>query len=94
MLADAGDGKFSHLGLYRAYRFGRNTVEDLQAAKGLIGFGIKARAANMTSLISEEPDGFCMFLIKMGIAQCKVDILVSAPGTAQMPSCWQAYWRL
>lgn len=40
MLADAGDGKFSHLGLYRADRFERKTIESIQAAKGLIGFGI------------------------------------------------------
>jgi DNA invertase Pin-like site-specific DNA recombinase len=31
MLADAEKGKFSHLGLYRADRFGHNTIEGLQA---------------------------------------------------------------
>jgi hypothetical protein len=94
MLADAGDGKFSHMGLYRADRFGRNTVEGLQAASGLIDFGIKDRIVNVPSSTSEEPDGFCMFLINMGIAQPEVDILVSAPGTAQKTSCRLACWRL
>ena len=42
MLADAEAGKFSHLGLYRADRFGRDTVEGLQAATRLIGLGSKS----------------------------------------------------
>lgn len=36
MLADAEAGKFSHLALYRADRFGRNAVEGLQAATRLM----------------------------------------------------------
>lgn len=56
MLADAEAGKFSHLGLYRADRFGRNTVEGLQAATRLISLGIKIRIASMPSLQPEEPD--------------------------------------
>ena len=75
MLADAESGKFSHLGLYRADRFGRNTVEGLQAATRLIGLGIKIRVAHMPSLRPEEPDGFFMFLIQMGLAQREVDVL-------------------
>ena len=39
LLSDAEAGKFSHLGLYRADRFGRDTVEGLQAATKLIGYG-------------------------------------------------------
>ena len=75
MLADAEKGKFSHIGLYRADRFGRNTVEGLQAATKLIGLGIKIRVANMPSLRPEEPDGFFMFLLQMGLAQREVDVL-------------------
>jgi DNA invertase Pin-like site-specific DNA recombinase len=75
MLADAEAGKFSHLGLYRADRFGRNTIEGLQAATRLIGLGIKIRVAHMPSLRPEEPDGFFMFLIQMGMAQREVDVL-------------------
>ena len=75
MLADAEKGHFSHLGLYRADRFGRNTVEGLQAATRLISIGIKIRVAHMPSLRPEEPDGFFMFLIQMGMAQREVDIL-------------------
>lgn len=75
MLADAASGSFSHLALYRADRFGRNTVEGLQAATRLIGQGIKIRVAHMPSLRPEEPDGFFMFLIQMGLAQREVDVL-------------------
>jgi site-specific DNA recombinase len=75
LLADAQAGKFSHLGLYRADRFGRNAVEGLQAATSLISLGIKIRVANMPSLTPEEPDGFFMFLIQMGLAQREVDVL-------------------
>jgi len=75
MLTDAEAGIFSHIGLYRADRFGRNTVEGLQAATKLISLGIKIRVASMPSLRPEEPDGFFMFLIQMGMAQREVDVL-------------------
>ena len=75
MLSDAQAGLFSHLGLYRADRFGRNTVEGLQAATQLMALGIKLRVASMPSLHPEEPDGFFMFLIQMGMAQREVEIM-------------------
>ena len=75
MLADAAAGRFSHLGLYRADRFGRNAVEGLQAATKLISLGIKLRVANMPTLTPETPDGFFMFLIQMGLAQREVNVL-------------------
>ena len=75
MLSDAEAGKFSHLGLYRADRFGRNTVEGLQAATKLISLGIKIRIANMPGLQPENPDGFFLFLLQMGLAQREVDVL-------------------
>jgi len=75
LLADAEVGKFSHLGLYRADRFGRNAVEGLQAATKLISLGIKLRVANMPTLMPESPDGFFMFLLQMGLAQREVDVL-------------------
>jgi len=75
MLADAEAGRFSHLGLYRADRFGRDTVEGLQAATRLIGQGVKIRVAHMPSMQPETPDGFFMFLMQMGLAQREVDVL-------------------
>lgn len=75
LLADAEAGKFSHLGLYRADRFGRDTVEGLQSATRLISLGIKIRVAHMPSLMPETPDGFFMFLLQMGMAQREVDVL-------------------
>ena len=75
MLSDAVAGKFSHLGLYRSDRFGRNTVEGIQAITKLIGLGVKVRIASSPSLRPEEPDGFFMFLIQMGMAQREVDVM-------------------
>jgi DNA invertase Pin-like site-specific DNA recombinase len=75
LLADAEAGRFSHLGLYRADRFGRDAVEGLQAATKLISLGIKLRVANMPTLMPETPDGFFMFLLQMGLAQREVDVL-------------------
>jgi DNA invertase Pin-like site-specific DNA recombinase len=75
MLSDAEAGKFSHLGLYRADRFGRNTVEGLTAATQLLGLGIKIRIANMPGLQPECPDGYFLFLLQMGLAQREVDVL-------------------
>jgi len=75
MLADAYAGNLSHLGLYRADRFGRHAAEGMQAATQLIGLGIKIRVANVPTLTPESPDGFLMFLIQMGLAQCEVDVL-------------------
>jgi DNA invertase Pin-like site-specific DNA recombinase len=75
MLSDAAAGKFSHLGLYRADRFGRNTVEGLQAATQLMSMGIKIRIANMLGLQPENPDGYFLFLLQMGLAQREVDVL-------------------
>jgi len=75
MLSDAERGKFSHLGLYRADRFGRNTVEGLQAATKLMSLGIKIRIANMPGLQPESPDGYFLFLLQMGLAQREVDVL-------------------
>jgi len=75
MLKDAEAGLFSHLGLYRADRFGRNVVEGLQTATKLIGIGIKLRVADMPSLMPETADGFFMFLIQMGFAQREVTVL-------------------
>jgi len=75
MLTDAAAGRFSHLGLYRADRFGRNTVEGLQAATQLMSLGIKIRIANMPGLQPENPDGYFLFLLQMGLAQREVDVL-------------------
>lgn len=53
MLANAQAGKFSHLGLYRADRFGRNAVEGLQAATKLISWGVKVRLRNAELSLAE-----------------------------------------
>ena len=75
LFTDAAAGKFSHLGLYRADRFGRNTAEGLDGATTLMRLGVKIRVANMPSLTPETPDGYFMFNISMGLAQHEVDVL-------------------
>ena len=57
MLRDAEDGKFSHIGLYKADRFGRDTLEGLQTAKKLIDLGIKIRIAYNASWCDEYKKG-------------------------------------
>jgi DNA invertase Pin-like site-specific DNA recombinase len=52
----------------------------LQAATKLIGLGVKLRVANMPSLTPETPDGFFMFLLRMGLAQREVDVLRQRTG--------------
>jgi len=80
LLADAEAGKFSRIALYRADRFGRNTVEGLQATQKLNSLGIQIRVASMPSLRPEEPDGFFMFLIQMGMAQREIEVLAQRTG--------------
>lgn len=75
MLLYAERGKFSHLGLYRANRFGRNTVEGLQAVSQLMRLEVKVWIANMTGLQPENPEGYFLFLLQMGLAQREVDVL-------------------
>lgn len=75
MLRDAEYGRFSHLGLYRADRFGRDAIEGLKAAQLLMTLGIKIRVAHMPSLCPETPDGFFMFMLQMGLAQREVEVM-------------------
>lgn len=75
MLTDGANGMLSHLGLYRADRFGRDAIEGLQAAIRLMGMGIKISVAHMPSLQPEDPDGSFSFLLQMGLAQREVDVL-------------------
>ena len=81
MLADAEAGNFTHLGLYRADRFGRHAAEGLQAATKLISLGIKIRVANMPTLTPGIP-GWLLHVphLRWGLAQREVDVLRLANG--------------
>ncbi|MBI9047012.1 MAG: recombinase family protein [Anaerolineaceae bacterium] len=92
MLSDAEAGKFSHLGLYRADRFGRNTMEGLSAATPLISQGIKIRISNMPGLQPETPDGFFLFMFQMGLAQRKVDVLAQRTAGGMEAKIWAGGW--
>jgi DNA invertase Pin-like site-specific DNA recombinase len=75
LLKDAEAGRFTHLGLYRADRFGRNRLEGLFATTKLIDLGIKIRMSNMPGLMPETPDGDFLYYLQMGLAQREVDVL-------------------
>ncbi|MBK8030048.1 MAG: recombinase family protein [Chloroflexi bacterium] len=51
MLDDARSGKFSHVAVERADRFGRNDAEALRAIDELHDFGVAVRFANQPDLI-------------------------------------------
>ena len=75
LLLDAEAGKFSHLGLYRSDRFGRDRVEGLITSEKLIEIGIKIRMASMPGLMPETPDGDFLFYLQVGLAQREIQIL-------------------
>jgi DNA invertase Pin-like site-specific DNA recombinase len=56
MLEDARLGKFSHVVVERADRFGRNDTEALRAIDELDEFGVSVRFANHPDLDPMDPD--------------------------------------
>ncbi len=56
LLADARSGKFSHVVVERADRFGRNDTEALRAIDELDQFGVAVRFANAPDLNPMDPD--------------------------------------
>ena len=56
LLADARAGKFSHVVVERADRFGRNDTEALRAIDELDEFGVAVRFANSPDLDPMDPD--------------------------------------
>lgn len=56
LLADARAGKFSHVIVERADRFGRNDTEALRAIDELHEFGVAVRFANQPDLDPMDPD--------------------------------------
>src|SRR5690349_7317772 len=56
LLEDARSGKFSHVIVERADRFGRNDTEALRAIDELYEFGVAVRFANQPDLDPMDPD--------------------------------------
>ncbi len=73
LLADARDGKFSHVGIAFVDRFGRNDVEGIRAFDELQKLGIVVRIATYPSLDPATPDGRMIVTMLFGVARFESD---------------------
>ncbi|MDX2137269.1 MAG: recombinase family protein [Chloroflexota bacterium] len=69
MLADARDGKFSHVVVERADRFGRDDTEALRAIDELHRFGVAVRFANTPDLDPMDPDDRVLVTLTFALAR-------------------------
>ncbi|MBE2271880.1 MAG: recombinase family protein, partial [Anaerolinea sp.] len=69
MLADARSGKFSHVIVERADRFGRNDSEALRAIDELNEFGVSVRFANSPDLDPMDPDDRILVALSFTLAR-------------------------
>lgn len=69
MLADARVGKFSHVIVERADRFGRNDSEALRAIDELNEFGVSVRFANSPDLDPMDPDDRILVALSFTLAR-------------------------
>ena len=69
MLADARAGKFSHVVVERADRFGRDDTEALRAIDELHEFGIAVRFANSPDLDPMDPDDRVLVTLTFALAR-------------------------
>ena len=69
MLADARAGKFSHVVVERADRFGRDDTEALRAIDELHEFGIAVRFANAPELDPIDPDDRVLVTLTFALAR-------------------------
>lgn len=69
MLADARAGKFSHVVVERADRFGRDDTEALRAIDELHRFGVAVRFANTPDLDPMDPDDRVLVTLTFALAR-------------------------
>jgi DNA invertase Pin-like site-specific DNA recombinase len=69
LLADARAGKFSHVIVERADRFGRNDTEALRAIDELHEFGVGVRFANSPDLDPMDPDDRVLVALSFTLAR-------------------------
>lgn len=69
LLADARVGKFSHVVVERADRFGRNDTEALRAIDELHDFGVAVRFANSPDLDPMDPDDRVIVALSFTLAR-------------------------
>lgn len=75
MLEDARAGKFSHVIVERADRFGRNDTEALRAIDELHEFGIAVRFANSPDLDPQDPDDRVIVALSFTLARRESTLL-------------------
>lgn len=69
LLEDARSGKFSHVIVERADRFGRNDTEALRAIDELYDFGVAVRFANQPDLDPMDPDDRVIVTLSFTLAR-------------------------
>ena len=69
LLEDARSGKFSHVIVERADRFGRNDTEALRAIDELYEFGVAVRFANQPDLDPMDPDDRVIVTLSFTLAR-------------------------
>src|SRR5688572_28772514 len=69
LLEDARSGKFSHVIVERADRFGRNDTEALRAIDELDEFGVAVRFANQPDLDPMDPDDRVIVTLSFTLAR-------------------------
>ncbi len=69
LLEDARSGKFSHVIVERADRFGRNDTEALRAIDELHEFGVAVRFANQSDLDPMDPDDRVIVTLSFTLAR-------------------------
>lgn len=75
LLADARVGKFSHVIVERADRFGRNDTEALRAIDELHDFGVAVRFANSPDLDPMDPDDRVLVTLSFTLARRETALL-------------------
>ena len=75
LLADARAGKFSHVIVERADRFGRDDTEALRAIDELYDFGVAVRFANSPDLDPMDPDGRVIVALSFTLARRETALL-------------------
>lgn len=75
LLADARTGKFSHVIVERADRFGRNDTEALRAIDELHEFGVAVRFANSPDLDPMDPDDRVIVTLSFTLARRETALL-------------------
>ncbi|GIK28167.1 MAG: recombinase family protein [Chloroflexi bacterium] len=75
LLADARVGRFSHVIVERADRFGRNDTEALRAIDELHEFGVAVRFANSPDLDPMDPDDRVIVALSFTLARRESTLL-------------------